>query len=149
MFMNSSEHDQLILYISKSMAGGCSLMDQKKKRVTWHVWNRICPCDSPFSLFISPVPHKSGAGALNCSKTRKAQQSCTLFALSLSLCIPSSHADSESPCWQAKKKVVCDISTDPDHHCCHPIRPCSLSPVAPLLTSLPLFTSCLSKLLLC
>lgn len=145
VLMNSSEHDQLIhLRKAPRECGWWMLSYSGETESPGNVWNGIWKSPS-LALYLSLVPHKRGAGASLCSNTGKAQRSAEMLRLfALAVCVPSSHADSESPWWQAKQKVVCDMSTDPHHHCLS----LSLSPMVPMLTSLSPFTFCLSELLL-
>lgn len=135
------------LYISEkppeSAAGGCSHIVEKQSHLAMF---EIGSEYLPLSLFISlPCPTR-GEQVRRFAQTRgKAQRSAEMLRLfALAVCVPSSHADSGSPRWQAKQKVVCDMSADPHHHCLS----LSPSPVVPMLTSLSPFTFCLSELLL-
>lgn len=135
------------LYISEkppeSAAGGCShIVEEQSHLAMFEIGSEYLP----LSLFISlPCPTR-GEQVRRFAQTRgKAQRSAEMLRLfALAVCVPSSHADSESPRWQAKQKVVCDMSADPHHHCLS----LSPSPVVPMLTSLSPFTFCLSELLL-
>lgn len=135
------------LYISEkppeSAAGGCChIVEEQSHLAMFEIGSEYLP----LSLFISlPCPTR-GEQVRRFAQTRgKAQRSAEMLRLfALAVCVPSSHADSESPRWQAKQKVVCDMSTDPHHHCLS----LSPSPVVPMLTSLSPFTFCLSELLL-